>query len=478
MPDDSSTNEVILTEKAADTDPPLDPLASLKSRSQPSEKTYCLGSKYWRYNEKVDEWVEIPRPILELVLKDDDKFCPYTGEGKDVFLSPLEREIKRITMDNQIIYAGPLAGHSKGPKDFDGQRALVTADMDLLEPKKGEWPTLKKVFDGAFITKATDGLASIDQRDYLFGWWQHAAQCLYVGPHSGGLALFLCGERKSGKTLTAGLIRHTLGKVFARPYAFMTGQDNFNEELFEAVVQWIDDESSETKFGARLKFGANIKQMVAADGSRMRGMHKKARALRPLLRLIVNLNMEPDRLSVIPALENDVEDKMLILKTEKREMPMPARSPDERAAFWAQLTSELPAFLWWLLNEFTLTEELKERFGVKHWCHPEIEQELRNVSPEQRLLELIERWFRMVKPLNVDEFNGSTTQLREALLNDAGLSHKEQDSVPDAAYMGKMLRKLEDHFPNKYSHKRTSRCTIYRIHSIGPIDTNPNEIES
>ena len=89
MPDDSSTNEVILTEKAADTDPPLDPLASLKSRSQPSEKTYCLGSKYWRYNEKVDEWVEIPRPILELVLKDDDKFCPYTGEGKDVFLSPL-----------------------------------------------------------------------------------------------------------------------------------------------------------------------------------------------------------------------------------------------------------------------------------------------------------------------------------------------------------------------------------------------------
>ena len=454
--------------------PAVDPIAALKSSSKPPEKTYCLGSKYWRFNEALEEWVEISRPVLELVLKDDDKLSPYTGDGKDVFLSPLEREVKRITMDNQVIYAGPLAGYSMGIKDFDGQRALVTSDMDLIEPKQGDWSTLNKVFDGALITRERDGIVSHDQREYLFGWWQHALRCLYYGPHTGGLALFLCGERKSGKTLMSNLIRESLGRRFARPYAFMTGQDNFNEELFEAVFQWIDDENAETKIASRLKFGAAIKQMVAADGARMRGMHKKARALRPLLRLVVNLNMEPDRLMVIPPLDDDVEDKMLILKAEKRDMPMAARSPEERALFWKQLTSELPAFLWWLLNDFAVTDELKDRFGVRHWCHPEVERELRNISPEQRLLELIERWFRR-HPGSF--FEGMTSQLREALLNDAGLSNKEQESVPDSAYMGKMLRKLESHHPNKYSHQRTNRGCIYKIDSVVPAGNDEEETE-
>jgi len=444
---------------------PFDAMRALKSSSKPPEKTYCIGSKYWRFNEKLGEWVEISRPILELVLKDDEKLCPYTGDGPDAFLSPLEREVKRVTMDNQVIYAGPLAGYSMGLKNFDGQRALVTSDMDLIEPRRGDFPTLRRVFEGAFVTHDRDGVVIHDQRPYLFGWWQHSLRCLYFGPHSGGLALFLCGERKSGKTLTSNLIRQTLGKRFARPYPFMAGKDNFNEELFEAVVQWIDDENAETHFAARLKFGAAIKQMVAADGSRMRGMHQKARALRPLWRLLVNLNMEPDRLMIIPPLEDDVVDKMLILKAEKRDMPMPARSPEERAAFWKVLTGELPSFVWWLLNEFTLPDELKERFGVRHWCHPEVEMELRDISPEQHLLEFIERWFRRHPG---KYFEGTASDLRQALLTDGGLSRAEESEVQIPVYIGRRLRKLKEQYPLKYAEKRTGNGVKWTIQSIAP----------
>lgn len=444
---------------------PEDLMAELKrnKKQSPKEKTYFrTGGKYWRYNLTSEKWVEIAKPILESALKKEG-FSDY-ADGSP--LSPLDHEVLRITMDNQVIYAGPLAGYEMGIKYFEGEQALVTKNMDLLEIKKGEWPTLKTVLDGAYFLSAKGDDPELDQRILLYGWWQHAVRCLYFGPHSPGNALFLVGERKSGKSLTGLLIRETLGRKYALPYAWMTGKDIFNEEMFEAVVQWIDDENADTRLEARLKFGAAIKQMVAASGARMRGMHAKAKSLQPLWRMIVMLNMEPDRLMVIPPLDDDVEDKMLILKAYKKEMPMPARSPEERDAFWKRLTSELPAFLYWLVYEFQLPEEYKDRFGVQHWCHPEVERELSNVSPEQQVREFIERYFRKQ---NVLEWTGTTTDLRRELLEKGGLSYQEQSELPKPVWLGRRLSKLKKKDPAHYSDKVGRLSTTWTIKRISPV---------
>lgn len=57
---------------------------------------------------------------------------------------------------------------------------------------------------------------------------------------------------------------------------------------------------------------------------------------------------------------------------------------------WTQ--AQLPAFAWWLLNEYVPPADiiLDSRFGIKGYCHLEIEKHLFEMSPERRLRDFID----------------------------------------------------------------------------------------
>ena len=350
------------------------------------------------------------------------------GAGSSDTVSELDAEILRITTENRVFYAGPLAGYKMGVYTFEGEPALVTKSMDLIEPKKGEWDTLSRLFRGLFTCEKDD----LDERPILFGWWRHTLESLYSGNHSRGLAMIFAGERETGKSLVAELVKETFGKRNAQPYTWMTGRDNFNEELFESTLQLIDDENASTDLRDRLRFGASLKQMVAVPGARCRGLHQKASTLRPVWRPLICLNMEPDRLLVLPPLDDDVEDKMALLKVYKSDLPMPVDTEEEKRSFMKQMVSELPAFIYYLLNEFVLDKKLHGRFGVKWWHHEEIIRALTETSPERALLEFIERYFRRKV---MTEWVGQTTELRPLLLEEAGLQREEAREVPKSIWM-------------------------------------------
>ena len=86
----------------------------------------------------------------------------------------------------------------------------------------------------------------------------------------------------------------------------MIGEDNFNRTLSESPLWTVDDAAASTKGEDRGELGAQIKQIVANSALSFRGMHQEAVTLNPFRRLFFCLNIEPDRLLVLPPMDDDI----------------------------------------------------------------------------------------------------------------------------------------------------------------------------
>jgi hypothetical protein len=170
----------------------------------------------------------------------------------------------------------------------------------------------------------------------------------------------------------------------------MSGLTPFNAELFGAEHLMIEDEAASTDLRARRKFGASIKDVTVNEVQSCHAKNRQAISLRPLWRITISLNDEPENLMILPPLDESLADKIMLLRTNKKPMPMPTYTGAEKARFWAALIAELPAFTHHLLSN-PIPEHLRcERFGVKTFQHPELVASIEVLSPENRLLSLID----------------------------------------------------------------------------------------
>lgn len=411
------------------------------------------GGRFWVENEKGD-WVSLTESQFGKHLMMCG-FKPATRADRDNgLMSPIDIELMNTVKDRRVAYAGPLAGWPRGVVWFDDNAALVTRSPKLLETEKGDCSLIHALVIG-LLDK--DGL---DQSEYLLGWWAHGLRAYYAGRPTKGMCLALAGEAGCGKTLLKDLIRETFGGRECNPYQWMLGRDSFNRELCEAVVWTIDDEAASTKGEDRIALGASIKQTVANSGIRFRGLHQQAITLNPLRRLIICVNTEPDRILVLPPLDDDIIDKLMIIKAFKGEFPMPVGTEDEKRAFWDALMNQLPAFVHYLLHEHEIAPAMTGRFGVVHFCHPDIREQLWEVSPEVQLWEFLERTVLKM----TGQWSGTSTELRNWMCGDSSeLGIHERREVPKPAWLGKRLAKLMRKHPDRVVKSRRGDEYIWEI---------------
>jgi hypothetical protein len=102
------------------------------------------------------------------------------------------------------------------------------------------------------------------------------------------------------------------------------------------------------------------------------------------------LNDEPENLLVMPPIDESLWDKIMLLKTYYSPMPMEARTPEDKALFWATILSQIPAYVGWLRHEFKIPADFNvdSRTCVVPFKHPELLREISNLLPENHLLEL------------------------------------------------------------------------------------------
>lgn len=313
--------------------------------------------------------------------------------GKGDAMPETDIEIVRVQTENDVARYGPLCGRNSGFYEADGSRVLVTEDMRLIEPMPGKTPTIHAVIKGLLRDGETEetGLA---QMHTFFGWLKSSAEALRAGRQQQQQALAICGVKDCGKSFVQ---HHIITPCLAGRSAdaeryFLRGND-FNSDLFGAEHLTLDDCQASTAIRDRLQFAARLKgHTVGATVKSCHGKGRDAVTVRPWWRITITLNDDPESLLVLPPLNEDFADKLILLRASRFDFPQPITSTREKEKFERMLYSEIPAFLHWLLNTYQIPEEYadRRRYNVATFHHPELKRNLESLSPESELLDLID----------------------------------------------------------------------------------------
>lgn len=382
----------------------------------------------------------------------------FSGE-KNNGISPLDTCLSNLQLRQDVQYAASLAGYDSGLYEINTRRILVTDSPKLIEPKKGDWPLLEGIFEGMFSDPAHD------QRPYFFGWLKVGVGALRAKQWQPGQVLAMAGPIQSAKSLIQGLVTKALGGRSAKPYQYMTGVTAFNADLFAAEHLMIEDVAESTDIRKRRAFGANIKAFAVNQEQHCHGKNQQALTLTPRWRVSITLNDEPERLLVLPPLDEDISDKITLLNVAKREMPMPTATPKEQAVFWNALMAELPAFLHYL-DQWPIPPELKSpRFGIIHYHHPVLLAALEALSPELQLLEMVDAEVFHDALRRENPWVGTAADLRTYLTGENRDNRRAAETLlhsPVAA--GTHLARL--------AAKRAERVSLRRINGVSQYTIN------
>ncbi len=414
-------------------------------------------SGYWIQNNR-SEWISINERQLIRHLKE---FKSSKAEFGD--LSQMEEHLNHLQIDCDINYAGPLAGKTAGLLEHHGNRVLVTKSPEFIHPGPGDWPILRRVFNNLLVDKEAD------QTSFLFGWLKLARSALISGVFRPGQALVIAGPRDCGKSLVQRLITPLLGGRMAKPYGWMVGKTDFNSDLFGAEHLVIEDEVASTDLRSRRIFGSKLKEVTVNADQECHPKHRPKLTLPPFWRTTITINDEPENLMVLPVLDESVLDKVILLRANKRPMPMPTTTEAERVAFMNRLHSELPAFCAFL-EAWEIPDELSSpRFGITHYHHPDLLSAIDSMAPETRLWEMIETG---ILPRH-SEWEGTAADLVKELTRRGVLAEHEVDKVfpfntACAVYLARLMKDYPDHIS-----KGRNRHAHYWVIKRGPDWTGP-----
>jgi hypothetical protein len=343
-----------------------------------------------------------------------------------------------------------------------GRTILVTESPTLVEPVAGEFPLLRGILEGMFV----DG--TIDQRPFFLGWLKVALTCLRAGEFQPGQALVLAGPRDTFKSSLQNLLTVIFGGRSAKPYRYMADQTSFNRDLFEAEHLLIEDEVASTQMSHRRHFGAKIKEITVNETNSLHAKGRDALMLRPFWRITISVNDEPENLQILPPIDESLLDKLILLRVKTFTMPMPTATLQQRKILWTALIAELPAFLDFLLEWEIPHALVSNRFGIVHYHHPALLAEIESLSPEFRLLSLID--LAVFGPFQHGGWQGTAEELHHLLVESSYRTlARELLDWPNATgtYLGRLAHKR----PERVASARTNTIRSWVIHP--PVRVTP-----
>ena len=353
----------------------------------------------WTRNEK-GEWTRVSDKVLEIGLRKLG-LSPRRPDGK--VSSPLEDAIERYQKDHKADYVGKLAGHSPGIYRQNGARILVTVGPTLITPAPVPFSTIDRLLNEMLW----------DQRPRFDGWLKESFEAITTMAKRQSLVLIMAGDPDCGKSFVQEfIITPALGNRRVDPYKFMSGQTSFNRELNEAEHLMIQDAAAKKDIDSRQMLGDYLKQIAANNSTHHHAKGKDGCTLEPIRRMSISVNKERN-LDMLPPIESDLKDKILMLEAKRAEDSILPKSIEEQDSFRAKVLAELPGYLYHLEN-WEIPAEIKgSRFGAAAWQNPEILQQIEGTALHNRYLELIDKFYEG----RVESWKGSALDL-ELILTD------------------------------------------------------------
>ena len=236
--------------------------------------------------------------------------------------------------------------------------------------------------------------------------------------------------------------------------------------MFAAEHQMIEDDVPLTDIRARRKLAAHIKQITATEENLNHAKNKQALTLPVFWRLTLSCNDEPENILILPPMDESITDKVILFKVNEGLMPMPSETGEQRTALGNALQAELPAFLGFLLD-YEIPEEIRgTRYGVKEYHHPDILEVLDALSPERRLMDIIDAClFQFEIPKT---WIGTAIELERKLTEDECSMKLEARKLfsfysTASTYLGRLAKKE----PTRFRQRRTNRERLWEITAPG-----------
>lgn len=410
--------------------------------SQPFLAYYNNSNKdYWIDAEK--GWLKVSEGGLKRWLR-KSSFSDQILKGKT--FSSIDAEIIRIQTERRVDYAGPLAGWNKGLYSIYGQNVLITSSPKLITPFEGTWTFIEACH--------RDLLGRVDPKQVII-WMANQKiflECLYNQYFRPGPANFLIGEKNCGKSFIQDRYTDTVGGRFADPWLFISGGTPFNEELFAAEHLKIADPNIFTTH-ERHDFSNMIKHFVADEGHSCHGKNSNAVSLPPRRRITASANRELHNIGVVPSLDPSMMDKMNLFLCAPHSIPPEGFKDIGYHEVVGRFQREIPAYVWHLLNEFKIPDDLKDqRCGVVPFHHPDLVDDISEQLIETRFLRALEHH----NLLDKKAWSGTVTDLIEWL--DSFSNHADiKPFLRNPSGIAHLLSKLEGRFPHrvKKNHTRT-----------------------
>jgi hypothetical protein len=447
---------------------------ALNDRPKVIQAHYDVGRKcYWTTNSR-GGWIEINEQSLRRLLKKQG-FRATRLEGER--LSEVDQKLNEIQLEQDVAYAGPLAGHRSGVFECYGNRILVTTSPKLVEPKTGDWPMLRQFLQNLLV----DG--AYDQRPYVYAWLKLGYEALRARRLRPAPVMGIAGPRNSGKSLLQNLVTVIFGGRVAKPYRYMSGRTDFNGELFSAEHLMVEDEAPSTDLRSRRALGAHIKAFTVNQTQSCHVKNRQAITLAPFWRVSISVNDEPENLMILPPIsaseDDSLGDKIILLRAKLADVPMRTETLEQWSAFWETLMAELPAFLDFLLN-WEVPKELRHpRYGMKTWHHPELLLALDALAPETRLLSLIEEVLFtdhenklgsghvVTRSRTKASWEGTAEELESLLRSDPAYGYEAQKLFSWSTACGTYLGRLAKKHPTRVESDRSSNARRWILRRAG-----------
>lgn len=402
----------------------------------PLSSYYYDGRKYWRQDGE-GIWRD----------SDSDTAKKDIAGIYGLSLVPMQRggmcevdqTMLRIRETRRVDEAGPVLFSKEEIVRTGSRRILNVSRVKVIEPRSKhceKWgdgfPWLAEFLDGFFDPH--------DSLQYFLSWLHHFYVMARAGKPSQGQAVFIAGPVGVGKTLLGTQVIATLMGGGCDASGHISGESEFNAELFEVGVLNIDDTAASTSHEKHLLFSNTVKKFVANRRHRYRAMWKNPTTIDWTGRVFVTLNDDPDSMRAVPYTDASILDKLMLFKASSAIKKFPAAQELARI-----LDGELPAFARWLCD-MDISDEMKgsSRFAVKCYHHHDILEDTRTTHPNHAFSELLDEFldsFRKSNP-KIIAWEGSATQLLTQMLNDPGLEKLTRHYASTPEKMGQRLAKL------------------------------------
>lgn len=380
----------------------------------------------------------------------------------------ISRFIAKAQTTKNVFYASPLAGHTAGVRTTrDGSRYLVTNSPHFITTEDGEWPVFEAMLRNLLVPDEVHDKMNVGevQLHTLYNWAKTAAQAVRAGKRRESQVLVIAGPAGCGKSLLQQIITLMLGCRSADPYGYLLGDTQFNSHMFKAEHLMIEDRASSFDPRVRRHFGRELNALLMNVAQNCHPKNREALTLFPHWWVTMTLNDEAENMMVLPPFDESLKPKMTILRAFKRGMPMPTQTDEQKTLFWERLNLELPRFLHFLLNVWTIPTDMRcSRFGATHYHHPELLEMMDAQSPERRMLELIDAHYFPAGGLDDDRVDIKAEEISAVLTDkDSKYAFEARKLLHWANACGTYLGRLEDMYPDRIKRRILNGSTLWTL---------------